>query len=201
MRLRLLAALALLCTLPARGDNPQLAPHALDALTQLDTLPSEAALSDALGLPPDQAVVPLAELARNADGTVDLGVQLRAIHALPAFCPPAPAVCGLPHDTLIQIINAAQAPQHTREDVLRLRTAIEALGATRSGLDSDVAELLPLLRDDSRDVRATVARALPNLCNAQAAGPLMMRYHVEPVAQVQLEILSALDVLDGPCAQ
>ena len=201
MRLPWLPAAALLCTLPARGDTPQLAPHALDALTQLDELPSQTALADALGLPPDQAVVTVAQLARNADGTVDLGVQLRAIHALPAFCPPAPETCGLPHDTLIDIINAASTPAQTREDVLRLRTAIEAIGATRSGLDSDVAELLPLLSNTSRDVRATVARALPNLCNAGATGPLMAAYHREAVPQVQLEILSALDVLDGQCAK
>lgn len=201
MRLPWIAAAAVLCALPARGDPPQLAPQVLDALTQLDELPSQTSLTDVLGLLPDQAVVPLAQLARNADGTVDLGVQLRAIHALATFCPPAPATCGLPHDTLIEVIHAASTPAQTPSDVLRLRTAIEAIGATRSGLDSDVDELLPLLVNTSRDVRATVARALPNLCNPQATGPLMVAYHREAVPQVQLEILSALDALDGPCAK
>jgi hypothetical protein len=203
MRLRLIAAAAVLTALPARGASPQLAPHAMDALTQLDVLPTASQLSEAFGQPIDATRDVVVQLARNADATVDLGVQLRAIHALPSFCPAAPAPCGVgepAHDALVQLINAVQAAQ-TREDLLRLRSAIEALGATRSGLDSDVAELLPLLGAGSRDVRATTARALPNLCNAQAKAPLMMRYQQEPVAQVKQEILNAINALPpaGPC--
>jgi HEAT repeat protein len=76
--------------------------------------------------------------------------------------------------------------------VLRLRAAVEALGATHSGLVTDVNKLLPLLDDPSRDVRATVVQALRNTCNAQAITPLSMHYQVEPTEQVKLAIYAAL---------
>lgn len=203
MRLGLVAGAALLCALPAHGESPAPSDHVLNALTQIEVLPTAAALTDAFA--PDPALTELAALARNADRTVDVGVQLRAIHALPTFCPAGAAnraACGdgtVVHDTLIQIIDAQQRSEHTPQDVLTLRAAVEALGATRSGLDSDVVELLPLLGDGNRDVRATVARALHDICNMQAKAPLQARYSMEPVLQVRLEISNAIQDL-GQCA-
>ena len=200
MRPGLLMSAALLCTLTAHGQTAGPSQHALNALTQIDALPTAPALTDAFA--PAPALDDLIELAVNADHTVDVGVQLRAIHALPTFCPSGPtarALCAqnlLVHDTLIQIIESDQRSQHTPQDTLRLRAAIEALGAMRSGLESDVSELVPLLGNGSRDVRATVARALHNICNMQAKGPLQIRYSMEPILQVRLEISSAIQDLN-----
>jgi hypothetical protein len=202
MRLGLVAGAAMLCALPAHGESPVPSDRALDALTQLDVLPTAATLTDAFA--PNPALADLAALAINADRTVDLGVQLRAIHALPTFCPSGAvnrAACGdgtVIHDTLIKVIDDQQRSQHGPQDVLALRAAVEALGATRSGLGSDVVELLPLLGDGNRDVRATVARALHDICNIQAKAPLQARYSMEPVLQVRLEISNAIQDL-GQC--
>jgi len=203
MKPGLVIAAALLCALPARGESPAPSAYAIDALTQIDGLPTAASLADAFA--PAPALDDLVVLALNADRTVDVGVQLRAIHALPTFCPAGlanRAACGagtVVHDTLIQIIDVQQRSQHAPQDVLALRAAVEALGATRSGLGSDVTELIPLLGDGSRDVRATVARALHDICNMQAKAPLQARYSMEPVLQVRLEISNAIQDL-GQCA-
>jgi hypothetical protein len=51
--------------------------------------------------------------------------------------------------------------------MLRLRAAVEALGATRSGLQVDVDLLTApaLLHHPSRDVQVTAVHALRNLCS------------------------------------
>jgi len=200
MRLGWVATTALLCTLTAHGQIAAPSEHALNALTQIDALPAAAALTDAFA--PAPAFDDLIQLALNSDHAGDLGVQLRAIHALPTFCPTEPTArvaCAqntLVHDTLIQIIENDQLTQHTPQDTLCLRAAVEALGATRSGLESDVIELVPLLGNGNRDVRATVARALHNICNIQAKAPLQARYAIEPILQVRIEILSAIQDLN-----
>jgi len=73
-----------------------------------------------------------------------------------------------------------------------LRAAVESLGATRSGLASDVDKLIPLLGNGSRDVRATVVRALRNVCNMQAIPPLSLRLQSETTDQVRRAISAAL---------
>ena len=110
--------------------------------------------------------------------------------ALPSYCPAAPAVCGpgsVAHDTLVALIDSYAAPR-TPQDLLRLRAAVESLGATRSGLASDVDKLIPLLGNGSRDVRATVVRALRNVCNMQAIPPLSLRLQSETTDQVRRAI-------------
>jgi hypothetical protein len=197
MKLRLVATAALLCALPAQGDDTMLSPGVINALTPIDTVPSKSSLN-AVFQTPQAALDNLRAIA--LDSAVDLGIELRAIRMLPAYCPPAPQVCGpstAAHDALIDLIDRYSSPP-TAQDQLRLRAAIEALGATRSGLASDVEKLLPLLSSGSRDVRNTVVRALRNLCNSQAIAALNVRYQQEATAQVKLAISAALKDL-GQC--
>jgi hypothetical protein len=183
-----IALAVVLCALPARGGLAELPAHVVDALTQIDTTPSTASLNDMFPTP-QAALDNLRAIA--ADHTIDLGVELRAIRALPAYCS---APCGgTPvHDTLVALINEYERSPRGPRDVLRMRAAVEALGATSSGLAADVDMLRPLLDDPSRDVRATVVRALRNICNGQAITPLSMRYQSEPTDQVKLAIYAAL---------
>ena len=184
----------LLCALPATGDNALLTLPVITALTSIDALPSKAALDDAFGAQAAQGQL----LAVAGDHTTDLGIELRAIRALPAYCP-APCGPGEPaHDGLIALIDGFPAAQYTPQDLLRLRAAVEALGATRSMLASDVTELVPLLDHGSRDVRATVVRALGSLCSNAALGPLEAHFPDERSLQVKYAITAAVQAL-GQC--
>jgi hypothetical protein len=185
-----LAAAVVLCTLPAEGDLAEVPDEVVDALTQIDTTPSKAALN-AMFPTPQAALDNLRQIALDAS---DLGVQLRAIRALPAYCPAIPQPCGgTPlHDTLRALIADYGRSKHEPQDIMRMRAAAEALGATRSGLSVDVVLLQPLLDDPSRDVRATVVRALRNICNGDAITPLSSHYQAEKTEQVKLEIYAAL---------
>lgn len=186
-----IALAVLLCALPAQGDLEHLPAAVVDALTQIDSAPSKSALNDMFPTP-QAALDNLRAIA--VDHTIDLGVELRAIRALPAYCPALPLLCGgTPvHDTLVSLIDEYARSPRAPQDVLRMRAAVEALGATGSGLATDVDKLLPLLDDPSRDVRATVVRALRNICNGQAITPLSVRYQSEPTDQVKLAIYAAL---------
>jgi hypothetical protein len=185
---RLLAAAVLLCALPAAGALPDVPAEVVDALTQIDTTPSKATLNGMFPTP-QAALDNLRQIA--LDATVDLGVQLRAIRALPAYCP-TPCGDSPVHDTLLSLIANYSRTMRAPQDIMRLRAAVEALGATHSGLSSDVATLRPLLDDMSRDVRATTVRALRNLCNQDAITPLSMQYQSEKSEQVKHEIYDAL---------
>jgi hypothetical protein len=195
MKVRALAAAGLLCALPAQGADITLSEHVASALTAIDGLPSAATLSE---LFPDDPIGHLQQLAR--DRTIDLGIELRVIRSLPAFC--AEADCGAEsdiHATLFELIERhARADASSREDLLRLRASVEALGATRSGLRTDVAALLPLLDHSSPDVRTAVVYALRDLCNAEAIAPLRSRKLAETSAQVRSAMVNALQDL-GRC--
>lgn len=183
-----IALAVVLCALPAQGDLADLPASVVDALTQIDTPPSKSALNQMYPTP-QAALDNLRAIA--VDHTNGLGVELRAIRALPAYCP-SPCGGSPVHDTLVSLINEYARSPRGPQDVLRLRAAVEALGATSSGLAADVDLLRPLLDDPSRDVRATVVRALRNVCNGQAITPLSMRYQSEPTDQVKLAIYAAL---------
>jgi hypothetical protein len=194
MRRGLLVCAVLLCALPAQGDLTSLPPAVVDALTQIDTPPSKSTLNEMFSTP-QAAVDNLRAIA--LDRTIDLGVEIRAIRALPVYCPgtpTAPVPCNgtVVHDTLHILIDDYNTTPHTPRSQLRLRAAVEALGATRTGLASDVDKLTPLLADPSRDVRVTVAHALRNVCNATAIEPLRALFQTEPVEQVQKAITAAL---------
>jgi len=165
MKSRLLIAAALLCTLPASGDIVQPSEAQIDALTTIDTVPTRAQIDFTFGAA--DGLSALISIAKDATQRFDL--QLRAIRTLPQYCTAA-GCAGQAHDALSSIINVYEAvlpgPLAPR-DMLRLRAAIEALGATNSGLASDVHLLAvtPLLRHPNRDVQVTTVHALRDLCS------------------------------------
>lgn len=198
MKLRLAACVAAVCSLPAYGDKTTLPPSVVDALSPIDTVPTRSALDGAFA-DSQGALDSLRVIALDRSG--DLGIQLRAIRALPSYCPAAPKSCGVDspvHDALVSLVKTitAEAPAlQSPQDLLRLRAAVEALGQTRTGLYSDVETLMPLLGSGSRDLRATTARALLNVCNTQALGGLSKSYSTEPVPQVRVELSAAIQDL------
>jgi len=166
MKIRLLATAALLCALPASGDGVAPTPEQIDALTPIDTQPARAQVD--LAFPPGASIAGLIGLATNP--AQDLGLQIRAIRMLPQYCPGA---CGGEqlHQILVNIVDGYRMILATTAlpptELLRLRAALEALGATRSGLQTDV-ELVTapvLLRHPSRDVQVTAVHALRRLCS------------------------------------
>jgi hypothetical protein len=189
MRIGVLSLAGLLCALPADGQNVFLPQPVVDALTPIDALPSSVALDTVFAMP-------LQELRAIAlDPAVDVGIAIRAIRALPAYCPPAPEICGvgtLVHDTLVGIVEGYRGGHATPGDLMRLRAAVEALGATRSGLPDDVTMLEHHLNSGSRDLRITVIHALRNICSSDAIKPLNDRRSTEPLQQVQLLLAQAV---------
>lgn len=164
----------------------------LEAMTPIDALPSMAALDVVFA---NATAANLQQIALITDGSVDFGVQLRAIRTLPDYCPPGCAAATISHTTLTTIISSYKmlvAP--TPLDLLRLRAAIEALGlaGVSAALQSDVVLLTGFLDHTSRDVRATTAKALGTLCNSQAAPALRLRATAEQSTQVVLAISAAL---------
>jgi len=169
MTRRLLVIAALLCAVPATGGDLAPTPAQIDALTVVDAPPTRAVIDRAFAALPGPTPGLDAVVALAGDPMQDLGVQIRALRALPQYCLPRCAGTAV-HDTLAGIVAGyAQLAAGTQspQDMLRLRAATEALGATRSGLETDVDLLAvdPLLHHPSRDVQVTVVRALRNLCS------------------------------------
>jgi hypothetical protein len=174
-RAGLVVVAALLCAVPATGTviAPTLAQ--LDALTVIDAPPSRKVIDLAFssGSGPTPGLDALLALA--GDPLQDLGLQIRAIRALPLYCPtPAGACAGTTvHDTLATIVDGFQAQLALAplgpQDLLRLRAAMEALGATQSGQQSDVDLLVKaeLLHHPSRDVQVTTVHALRSVCSPE----------------------------------
>jgi HEAT repeat protein len=203
---RLLVLAAMLGAMPVSGDQAQLSSAVHDVLTPLDLLPSKSDVDSAFMSAP--ALENLIAIAR--DPTMDVGVQIRAIRTLPLYCADA-ASCGAgapTHDTLFGIVSDYVAALSATPpvallptDMLRLRAAIEALGATRSTLASD-AELLTsqkLLEHDSRDVRFTVVHALRGIDSCAAVMALQRRNVNDGSDQVKLAIVAALQSLARHC--
>ncbi|MDQ3364817.1 MAG: HEAT repeat domain-containing protein [Myxococcota bacterium] len=189
-------AVVALCALPAaHGDQASaLPPNVIHALTPIDSIPTKDELVTVL---PVDTVSRLAQIAQDA--TVDVGVRLRAIRALPQFCPIDGCARTTAHDALRALIEDSDPAHHSGPPILLLRAAIEALGATGSHPSSepteepnDVQVLVPFLDNASRDIRAATARALRDLCDSQAIVPLRTRYLGETVPQVRLAISAAL---------
>lgn len=190
----------LLCALPARGEQQALSEAEIGALTPVDSVPAPATLD--LVFAPAPAATRLIEIA--SDTGADLGIQIRAIRALAAYCPPDVCTAQHPvHQALVAIIQAeaqATAPAPT----LRLLAAIEALGETHSGLEPDFKLLWSLLdvRSDAgvclprRDVRSTAARAIGALC-FKSALDAMRAYTSDPCGQVATQAERAISELDA----
>ena len=191
-----LALLVLVFALPARGEQVTITPSVLHGLTPIDTVPTKDEISRIL---PQNTVSQLAALAQ--DSGVDFGVRLRAIRALPQFCPTSCAG-STPHASLVNLL-ASLPNDGAGKTILLQRAVIEAIGIARSGDANDVARIVPYLDSPSRDIRAAAAFALRDLCNPSAVTPLRNRYNVEMgpmgVSQVRLAISAALRDL-GTCA-
>jgi HEAT repeat protein len=184
--LGLAAALLVAGLVTARSDTAPLAPPVVAMLTPIDTVPTKAQLDEVFG---QQALAGLLPIALGAAGA-DVGVQLRAVHALIHY-PGAQA-----HDTLVALVAGHQAAT-AGSDLLLLRAAIEALGVLQ--VATDLGTLTPFLEvEASRDLRATAALALRDLGNSAAIEPLRARYRRERTAQVRLAISEALRVLGQP---
>ncbi|MEO8702091.1 MAG: HEAT repeat domain-containing protein [Kofleriaceae bacterium] len=186
MKIPGLIAVLALCSLPAaHGADTDPSPTLIEqnTLTRMDTVPTKDEVLTATG-----SVERLTTLATTA--TIPFGVQLRAIRALPHFCIPdcKPNLAGqnhVAHTAALTVIASVPSSDRTGQSILRLRAAIEALGLIRSGLNSDIALLVPFLDDASRDLRVTTARALATTCNTLALDPLRNRAIVEPVDSVK----------------
>ena len=182
------------------GATTQLPQPVLNALTGIDTQPTTPQLDMVWGgkVPARDNLSMIAQ-----DASADVGVRLRAIHALAKYCPPSdmPAPCTTTepaHQALAALITN-NAAVRAGSGLLLLRAAIESLGPLRVG--NDLSLLLPLLDHPSRDIRASTARALRDLCNTQAINPLRVRQSHESIEQVRLAISDALRVLSSPpCA-
>lgn len=171
MTRRLLVIAALLSAVPATGSDVEPTPAQVDALTVVDAPPTRAVIDLAFssGSGPTPGLDAVLTLA--GDPTQDLGLQIRALGALPQYCLPTGCAGTAVHDALARIVDGYRAQLDTAalspQDLLRLRAAMEALGATRSGLQTDVGLLIApeLLHHPSRDVQVTAVRALRNLCS------------------------------------
>jgi hypothetical protein len=176
--------------------------QALNALTPIDTVPTKSQIDTAF-MGSQTALQQLAEIATNVDqqDPIDVGVRLRAIHALAKYCgSPADGVaCStseVAHQAVAQVLTTWRLST-SGSGALILRAAIETLGTMK--VAGDVSTLVPLLDHPSRDIRAATARALRDLCNTQAVTPLTARYSTETTDQVKLAISEALRIL-GQCA-
>ncbi|MBS1122286.1 MAG: hypothetical protein H6Q90_4514 [Deltaproteobacteria bacterium] len=179
---------------PAQGEVPQPSELEIQTLTPIDSLPTkEELVTNVTG--PDQ-VGRLEELALNP--TVDFGIQLRAIRAIPHFC--GTPCSGSARTALLNLLSRISPTDHSGQTILRLRAVIEALGIARSGDPADVDLLVPYLDNASRDIRAAAARGLRDMCQSTAIVPLRARYQHEQVDQVRLAISAALRDLDQ-CSQ
>jgi hypothetical protein len=185
------AALFTAYTAIALADTP-LPVLVQNALTPIDEIPTQSQLDLVFA---GQALPNLSAIAQDPTG--DTGIRLRALHALPKYCV---APCGdsdTAHLTLVGVVNAT-ATARSGSDLLVLRAAVEALGPLR--VQTDLALLLPLLTHASRDIRATTALALRDLCNTAALTPLHTAEQQEPSAQVRFAVEDALRVLGTPGA-
>ena len=175
-----------------------------NTLTTIDSVPTKPQLDSVF--PSGEALSNLSTIAQ--DNAADVGIRLRAIHALGKYCPDpstttelACTTTELAYTSLTDVI--AETRNFTSgSEVLLLRSAIETIGLLDVSADAsdDVADLLKgLLNHASRDIRAATARALRDLCNTQAILPLRVRYTAESTEQVKLAISEALRVL-GQCS-
>lgn len=173
--------------LAARERGALIAAPILHALTTIDVGPSKAELAAVLGAPPADALALLTSYATDSD---DDGLPIRAIRAIPSFCDGELAAC---HAAIVAAIVAAAGNSTDpgtlgAQQQLRIRAAIEALGAIRAPDPSDVPRLLGYLQSISRDLRVAAARALGDLCDPDTIGPLEQRLASEPVEQVRRAI-------------
>lgn len=187
----------------ASSDTSQLSQAAQNTLTTIDSVPTRPQL-DAAFSGSGQALAGLSAVATDPGN--DIGIRLRAVHALGKYCAAPTCVDGdTAHQSLKTVIDANRTAT-SGSNVLLLRAAIETLGSMRISGDAayliaqGTPNLTSLLDHPSRDVRATTAEALQNICNTSVAtNPLRIRYSHETTEQVKLAISEALRIL-GQCS-
>jgi hypothetical protein len=194
MRSPLFAGVVLAIALTAHGETTQLPPIVVDALTPIDAVPSSDDLNHVFGTP-SAAVSQLVSIAK--DPNADVGIQLRAIRALAQY-KSSDLGSSAAHDALVDVFNTWRAADpKLGSPLLILRGVIEALGACPDKQPTDVDLLVPMLGNQSRDIRAAAANALRDLGNTSAITPLSDRLSNEQVDQVRSAISRALRVLRG----
>jgi hypothetical protein len=169
-----------------------------NTLTPIDTVPTRQQLDFAFKNSADTPLENLSTLATEVGANV--GVRLRAIHALAKYCSASPCTASdAAHAPLVTVIDA-NAHESTGSQVLLLRAAIETMGAMRIETDADYLLRQSLLDHPSRDVRAATARAFQEICSSNPAvsNSLRFRYSHELTEQVKLAISEALRIL-GQC--
>jgi len=179
-----------------------LSPGQTNTLTTIDEVPSYEQLVTSLGSGSSGDAIATLIGAASGQSESAIGIRLRAIHSLVTICQ-APNVCDSSSAAHAALLDIVVDPTYTTatsgSNVLILRAAIESLGQLKQTGDAD--SLLGFLDHPSRDVRATTAFALRDLCNSQVAvPPLHTRLQHEATAQVQLAISAALRALSqSPC--
>ena len=173
--------------------------QATNTLTTIDSVPTREQIDQAFSSSPQTPLQNLSALATDADAGADIGIRLRAIHALAKYCATTPCIETDPaHDSLTTVITA-NLHQNGGSGVLLLRAGIETLGSMRVASDAKFLIDRLLLDHPSRDIRAATARALSDICDgAVSTNPLRVRYSHEPTEQVKLAISEALRIL-GQC--
>lgn len=188
----------------ARGSTV-LSQQVQNVLTTIDVVPTEAQLDTIVFTDHADALSGLTAIASDVDS--DIGVRLRALHALANYCPSSQCLDGdTAHQVLVTVINncatggggSCSAAPHDDAGtaIVILRNAVEALGPQRVG--TDVTLLEGLLQHPSRDVRAASVHALRDLCNTQAIGALRTQQQNETTDQVRQAITEALRILGQP---
>lgn len=178
------------------GGATFLSEKAQNTLTTIDTVPTRAQLDNAFDNSPTLALQNLSAIAM--DNGTSVGIRLRAIHALAKYCvdPSACVDTDVAHETVTALLLATRS-ETVGSPLLLLRAAIETLGAmrVRSDVTTTPVSLVSLLDHPSRDIRASTARALQEICSAEAITPLRVHYLHEPTEQVKLAISEALRIL------
>jgi len=178
----------------AMSDNSQLSQPLLDVLTPVDSIPSQEDLLTVFTTD-SEAVGKLRDIV--SDQSSDVGVELRAIHALTQYR--RAEVGSIPHDTLVNVVLPRFGSATSGSDILLLAATIQAIGAyPDKDVTNDLTALLPFLGHASRDVRLATAHALRDLGNTNALIPLANQQKIEQVNQVELAINEALRVLGTP---
>ena len=191
----ILVTLCLTGAVAIATGTTNLDPDQQNTLTTIDTVPTKAQIDSVFGA--TTALQKLTSIANDPDPTADVGIRLRAIHALAKYCATTPCAANdVAHQSVAAVVTAT-ATAHDGSQILLLRAAIETLGSMH--VSADATTLTSLLDHPSRDIRAATARALRDLCNNQAITPLRARYSVEMTDQVKLAISEALRIL-GQCS-
>ena len=170
-----------------------------NALTAIDTVATPNQLGSAFN---GQPLPGLATIAQ--DGSADIGMRLRAIHALTFYCPlrndgtgNQVQMCEAGDTVLEALIQNVTAGAGARvgTDLLLLRASVESLGKVGQHDPRPYPLVLQLLGHASRDMRATAAHALGDLGDCDAELPLRQRFQQESSDQVKLAISDALRAL------